>query len=607
VTARVCYVKRVGRGGTIAGASLVGPTGVECFPPLGSLATPSPDDVAAFVRDALAKVRGGTTLAMLCLDADGAAASWIATPTREVDAVASLVRMGGDSPASGLGGAPDAGRASPLAFFAADPFASLVQPLAETRDRRAGAANGRAGAAKGEGGSGSGSSGILSRVRPGNRATAAKGADLERVGVLAMVDAPARVLIDALDQQGVPVDTVTSVWHALARALDPSPEAADPEHVPLVALVTCERDGRVLWAWSRAGQLVAAGSVRAVVVPASASARDDDDPEAAGDASSHVALGADEAARITNDWLAWSAQLCAAPARIVALLPLGHDDGESSRRFAMALGASWHDATVDAATDPDPIHALLTRLARRLDSSASDPIGPTGRLVALSARPGRAHQRMLRWASIGIASAALVAVAFGLSLRASASRAEQDAAVWRTNWRDAVGRVYPEALVPQPGRGPLSIIREEVERRERALTPPVNNEPALPVLEELATLSMVLGTSDISIESIDVDSRVSIRVRVICRNVAQAERLAVALGEIDGSWISNWTATYAEVNAPRPGTAAPPTTGDRPIRATFVGTWSDEARARAQGQSIPGTPVPSAGTPGAPGPAGGPR
>lgn len=563
----MCYLKRGWRGGSIASVQLISLTGEERFvgdaarsddsgPLPGEVA---PEAAARFIGDALAKVRGPANLALLCLDAEGSAASWIASPTHDRTAIASLVRMGQNSSGEG-----DSGRlrASPLEQIGQDPYAASIEPLAT---------------GAGEGSSGeTGARGVLARARRQPKAAATK--VTERVGVLSMVDAPARVLIDELDRRGVVVEGVASVWHALAQAMDPTPTDVPPARAPVVATLAVETDGRVLWAWSRGRDLIAAGTLRAIA-------------HTTAEGEVGVALGTAEAARIVNDWLAWSAQLCVAPSRIIAVLPESDDMGQAARAFAMGLGASWQDATVDATVAADPMALVLRRLVERIegtpDRGTVEPT-PTQRLVGLSTRPGARHRSMVRWGAASVLAAAIVCVAVGVRLRAAAEQANSAANEWSTKWHDLVRAEYAPALTPQPGKSSRAILQEEVDRQRKRMAPPPAIEPAYPIMQEIETLSMVLSNANVAVENIEMDTRSpSIRVVVFCPDLAYAERLVLALGQIEGSWVANWTAAYATVPAP-PGSPA----AERPLKVTLSARWTEEARAWAEqsetGQVAPG-------------------
>lgn len=551
MSARVCYLKRGWRGGSIASVQLVSLTGEDRFAnetsrtSEGSLpGEVSPEAAAHFVADALAQVRGPANLALLCLDAEGSAASWVASPTHDRSAIASLVRMGqhgGDGDGSRM-------RASPLEQIGQDSFSASIEPL-----------SGDIGAA----------TGLLTRRKTDTTTKAS-----ERVGVLSMIDAPARVLIDELDRRGVTVEGVASVWHAMAQALDPTPEGTDPAHAPVVAIVAAESDGRVLWAWSRGRQLLAAGAIRAVT-------------QASGDGEIGVALGDAEAARIINDWLAWGAQLCVSPTRVIAVLPESDDMGQASRRFGMRLGASWQDATVDATVAQDPMALVLRRLAERIEGTPDTKGGaeptPTTRLVGLSTRPGKRHRSMMRWGAAAVLAAAGVCIVLGIRLRGGAERMSESASQWSEEWRPQVEAEYPAALVPQPGKSARSILQDEVDRQRKRLAPPPAVDAPYPIMEELATLSMVLANADVGVKSIYVTSSSprSIEIEVLARDLATAERIGVAIGEIEGSWVAAWERRIVQ----DPGLAST----ERPFRVTLTARWTEEAKTRAESANGGGT------------------
>lgn len=95
-------------------------------------------------------------------------------------------------------------------------------------------------------------------------------------------------------------------------------------------------------------------------------------------------------------------------------------------------------------------------------------------------------------------------------------------------------------------------------------------------MQELETLSMVLGNANVGVESINLDARSpTVRMVLLCPDLAYAERLVFALGEIEGSWVSGSGATYTNIRT-APGSPA----AERPLKATITGRWT------GRGQSL---------------------
>src|SRR5690606_3388892 len=142
-------------------------------------------------------------------------------------------------------------------------------------------------------------------------------------------------------------DRVLSLWHAMAAAWDARPTLSDSPDVvtttsPPMAVLLVDPGGRVLWAWSQAGHLLAAGTIR---LP--------QDRHELG--SGMVRIGRAEIGRLPTDWLSGSIQLGAVPARIVCITPGagsdGDDDDLTPARIGEALGAAWPGATIDLAVN----------------------------------------------------------------------------------------------------------------------------------------------------------------------------------------------------------------------------------------------------------------
>jgi hypothetical protein len=522
VSVRVCYLTRGTLGASLRALRLVGHSSDERWPEGGH-----PADIehgAAWVRQRLSAVRSANSLALLCLDVEGSVCSWLNAPAGNPALVAALAR-------GGTLGDPDAplrAGTSPVEFYAGDAYASSIQPL----DR---------------------GSAELPRRTP----------------VLSVGDVPARLLLDALDRLNVSVEASATLWHVMAHAWDPgAPRAGAPDVEPApgdgapisgVVLVDAE-NARLLWTWSRAGRLLVAGSSRLRRPPADAALATTDD---AAEPQPTISYGPDDVSRLTVEWLSWAAQVGQAPSRFVCILP----DAAQAGPLGRAIGQAWTGASVDVVVRPDPVGETLARAVTQLENRPSTPDDdPQLALVELSSRPGKSHRRLYMWWSAAVAAAALALGVFGWQLNASAARAEDAAALWVIRTSDAIKEVMPDAR-PAPNRSTFDLLKDEVTRRKKELQRPnTGTEVTMPILQELETISFVVGNNGFELESIDLDSRTSPGFTVITNTTQEAEELATAIRRVAGSKIESWTTEYRAVQSRKEGEGSK-------VRARFIGQW----------------------------------
>lgn len=431
-----CYVVRDAAGAGLKSLRLVDRRrGLEwSAPPAAAGSDPAetqPAVIAAAARwlaDRLgewAGASGGYTL-RVCLDADGGRCAWLSAPSGEQTVVEAAVN------AAAIGSGDD-GTGGPGVWDSAYGQSGLdlsVQALSATavadRPRRSGGEDRR-----------------------------------ERLAVLAMPDLAARLLLDELDRLGLEVDSVTSLWHAAAQAWDPAAgggsdaRAAAAEAVvvaesePVSAQVLVDPSGRLVWGWSRAGRLIAAGAQRVRKVAAEpATAPGPREGEAGeGDAGARRLVGRDgvsgaggaavlelhraDAGRVINDWLAWSLQLGVAPSRIVCMAPSWTTCSElagdlpteaGAAALARTLAQRWPGAATLAQVEDDPVGLTLTRLADAGTSVDAARPDPRQSLLRLSGRPRRLTRRMYRWMAAALAAG-------GVALGVLAWKVERGAAL----------------------------------------------------------------------------------------------------------------------------------------------------------------------------------
>ncbi len=370
-----------------------------------------------------------------------------------------------------------------------------------------------------------------------------------RVAVIATPDVPARLLIDRLDAMGIRVDSVTTLWHAIALAWDPgarssrhSAQRVVASSSPVTACIVVDPDkGIMVWSWSQAGTLIAGGSIRL--------------PRIGGEHHRDPIITEPSIARIGADWLGWSSQLGVSPSRIhfvtPAPVPLGDDEhrGLNGPEIGNALARAWPGASIDFIEHNDPIGETLNKLASR------ETVSP---LTTLSSRPGRAHRSMYRWSAAALIAAS-VAVGIGawhFFERANDTR-NQIAAIGSE--QRALLDTVDAAMAMSPF--PLKEIRTKVAALRGAGDPQVTNI-SKPVMGELDTISLVVGMPGVSIQSIDLTNfGATVVVRV--DEIRMAEQIAESLNQIGGSMLEWHLPNFVKKG--------------NQIVATYKATWNTEA------------------------------
>jgi hypothetical protein len=503
LSGRVCYLSSTDHGDRLATVRLVGARSDESWRAGGSsdpIALMADVAFAAdWIRERISQGEGRQMeLPLLCVDVEGANCSWLTAPSTDSAVVAAALAHATEGEGHRSGGA----WASP----------TLAEASVEALAAEPGAARRR--------GAGSGELALRGVNRNGH-------AGPQRLAVLAIPDVSARLVIDALDDRGVIIDHVVSLWHALAAAWDPAARASGSPHgtevvassAPVTAIVLVDPAGRLVWAWSRGGELLSAGTIR---LP--------HDRHETG--TGMVRIGRTEVGRLTTDWLAWSVQLGAAPARVVCIAPATgvEDDPDdlTPAGIGSALGRAWPGATVDLAVQDDPIGATLGRLVDGSEPAAD----PRWELMLLTHRPGRAHRSLYRWAAACILAAAIGTGGIGWKAYSAASDANADAADARAKMTEVIGQAAPPATPMQMAElkaKPRSYIQDRLRARQQAANPGL--EPPRPILAELETLSYVLGTRQVEIEDISLMPHgVTIYVRV--PDTATAEMLKASLDSV---------------------------------------------------------------------------
>lgn len=493
MSGRACYLARGDRGGRVVEARLVGHRTDETWSDGEHPPEQAASLAAAWVAQRLSQSDTADSLRLLCVDVDGGVCAWVTAPSAEPSVVAAAVQSA-EGPLAG----PTRSEASVQALARARPNGTL--PRSKRKDKPAAPAAG------------------------------------ERLAVIQLPDAAVRLFIDELDERGVGVESVVSLWHAIAQAWDPGGPAGGGSHTAAservvataataTAIILIDTVGRLSWVWSRAGELLTGGSMRMVVEGS--------------EGSRGVRVDAAAISRLAADWLAWAAQLGSAPTRILVLAPPGEPapGSLSPAEIGQALARAWPGAAADLVVDKDPIGATLARLTELRTPTRGDP---RGSLVALTHRPSRAHRSLTRAAALGLGAGALALGALAWQTFSSASITRANAYAIETSVRESITKIVPEA---GDSPAPELELQTALDKARSAHEAPSNFKPAEPILEELDTVSLVLsGIPGVQAEDyVFMDSSVSIRLSV--PDTRTGEDVLLGLREINShcEWRGDFT------------------------------------------------------------------
>ncbi|MEL6499642.1 MAG: hypothetical protein AAFZ67_10290 [Planctomycetota bacterium] len=520
MNAPTVYLERDPSGQALLGLRLIGDSDAEQWaPPHDADPSAVPAMAAAWLRTQLSGRIG-----LLCLDLRGAVCSWLDVPSSDAAVVRAAARqappgMWADWPQM----MSDSGGAIGLDWRAAS-VQTATPTAAPPRPRRA----------------------ISFRSAEDTPA-----APKPRAAALGVSDLPVRLLLDELDRAGVAVNRVASLWHAMAAAWDPgaAPAPAGDDEDPLssrddsdAAVVLVTEDGRLAWAWSSAGTLLAAGTTRI------------DGAALAGDADA----SAQAAGRISADWLAWTSQLARSPGRVVCLA----DDaiGDGIAMLGRAIGSSWSQASIDLFRVPDPIGSTLLRLRETTaGGKPTRPLDPLAGLDELASRPGRTHKAMYRWCALAMIAGAACCVALGIQQRQVAGEAITEAAALTGTQRERVRQAMPDA--PDLTYPALVAANERDRLRADRETPP-ELQPIPPILLGVEQIGFVVSSTGVRLERLELASGIA-TVAVTGPTTESVELLPSALR--DGTDLFIWSAS-ADIRQERGR-----------YRAGITGFWSDSA------------------------------
>lgn len=494
---RVCYLARAAQGEVISRVRLVGARTDESWPPVGQ-AEGRASEAADWIAERL-RAGGGPEheIGLLCVDVDGARCRWLTSSGTSDEAIIASMTLGhgGEAPSDRFGPSW-----SPPTADDAGVQALAVETGTETSARQP-------------------------LWRRKKKATPQAG---KRLAVVSMPDVQARLVLDALDERGVQPKRVISLWHAMARAWEGTPSGAGEagasrvvasSALPMGVVLVDETGSRLVWCWCMQGCVLAAGSQR---LAESGSKIDD------------AVLS-----RLAADWLAWSVQLGFGPSRLVCVMPEASDRASvGTGAMYRLLGKLWPNATAEMIAKDDPVGATLQELAT-LDQTQSDAAGtldPRQHLLGLSQRPGRSHRALYRALALGLVAGAIFLAGLSWKLWGAASMARS-----RADGIDASIREMVKTAMAGKGGGDAGVFEfeRELSRRRDASRAPKGLTPPKPILKELDTISMVIGSLAASRPTLQLTeislSNITIRVRLTVPDTATGDELVEAMTRISGT------------------------------------------------------------------------
>jgi hypothetical protein len=182
-------------------------------------------------------------------------------------------------------------------------------------------------------------------------------------------------------------------------------------------------------------------------------------------------------------------------------------------------------------------------------------------LPGLNLRPTRAHRRLIVLASLGVIALASAAGAFAYRFRVEAGNARAAAQLAIDKWRPAVQEIDAKLLMDN-----LDLVPDKLDSTLRKLktdlsAPKRNRTEVRPVLDELSTLTMILGDPEVHLVEVNLDGTTGVTFKVIA-TLEQATALGQALAEISGSNVTGWQSTSGGAR------------GDGGFEYTFKATWA---------------------------------
>lgn len=268
-------------------------------------------------------------------------------------------------------------------------------------------------------------------------------------GVVGVRDPLIRIWLDALDQRGLHPESVMTLWHAISHAWRGE---GDQVRATVLSL-----DGhRLVWAWHRGADLLAAGSASG--------------GESGADESEATASRA--ASRISLDWLTWAAQIGVVPERIRII-------GAESQTIGASIARTWGgDSAWTGEPNDDPVGSTIRAAA--LSSTVDVPRDGRRRLSRLESRPTRTTRRQYQIVGAALTLGAIACISLGGRLLDERTSMTQEWISQRSTLTERVKETWPGGNIA-PGESPVdraqSLFQQELNRE--AFTPPPAPRPLL--------------------------------------------------------------------------------------------------------------------------------
>ncbi len=268
-------------------------------------------------------------------------------------------------------------------------------------------------------------------------------------GVVGVRDPLIRLWLDALDQRGLHPEGVMTLWHAIAHAWRGE---GDQVRATVLSL-----DGhRLVWAWHRGADLLAAGSV-------TGGESGTDDP---------AATASRAASRISLDWLTWAAQIGVVPERVRII-------GAETQTIGASIAKTWGgDLAWSGEADDDPVGATIRAAAA--SPTIDVPRDGRRRLSRLESRPTRTTRRQYQIVGGALTLGAIACVSLGGRLLDERTSMTQEWISQRSALTERVKETWPGGSIA-PGESPIdraqTLFQQELNRE--AFTPPPVPRPLL--------------------------------------------------------------------------------------------------------------------------------
>lgn len=281
-----------------------------------------------------------------------------------------------------------------------------------------------------------------------------------RMAVLIMPDALVRLWLDRMDRSGIAVDSVLSLWHALALAW------GDSEETGTRAILLVDGEGRIAWAWATGTRLIVGGSLQL------------ERPDTGEATPPHRHRAESAAQRISLDWVTWSAQLGVAPDDLLVIAAAGDPLAED---LLAALSQRWDGLPARQTRSDHPLRETVARAGAAIRSTPRSERGPRRCLSRLSSRPTRATRRRYLAMSFSLVLIAASIVALGYRLSEEGQERRSQAAEVRSETLELVSEAVPGFNQNQSIQIQL---RERISQLES--TPAFNDPPSpRPIYESM--------------------------------------------------------------------------------------------------------------------------